>query len=321
MVRMMNGMKPLPMDDLRNTFGLRLQENVPMAHYTTSQVGGHADVLLPVHTADEMADTVAQLWEMGIDFAILGGGSNVLISDKGIRGLVVLNRARNVKIDIHSQQPAVWAESGANLGAMARQLALRGLSGLEWSAAIPGTVGGAVYGNAGAFGSDIRSCLLLAEILHPKLGKVSWPVEQFDYAYRSSILKRECSCAVILAAKFQLAQSTPTEVKSRIDANAAKRRQTQPPGATIGSMFKNPPGDFAGRLIDAAGLKGQSVGDAEISTIHANFFINRGSATASDILRLIRMAQEAVLKTNRVHLELEIELLGEWDENQLAVLR
>ncbi|MCL4560516.1 MAG: UDP-N-acetylmuramate dehydrogenase [Chloroflexi bacterium] len=314
-------MKPLPMDDLRNTFGLRLQENVPMAHYTTSQVGGHADVLLPVHTADEMADTVAQLWEMGIDFAILGGGSNVLISDKGIRGLVVLNRARNVKIDIHSQQPAVWAESGANLGAMARQLALRGLSGLEWSAAIPGTVGGAVYGNAGAFGSDIRSCLLLAEILHPKLGKVSWPVEQFDYAYRSSILKRECSCAVILAAKFQLAQSTPTEVKSRIDANAAKRRQTQPPGATIGSMFKNPPGDFAGRLIDAAGLKGQSVGDAEISTIHANFFILGGSATASDILRLIRMAQEAVLKTNRVHLELEIELLGEWDENQLAVLR
>lgn len=189
------------------------------------------------------------------------------------------------------------------------------------SGSITRTVGGALYGNAGAYGSDIQSCLLMAEILHPSLGKVSWPAERMDYAYRSSILKRERTCAVVLAAKFRLTQSTPAEVHSRIEANSSQRHQTQPPGATIGSMFKNPPGDFAGRLIDTAGLKGQSVGEAEISSVHANFFVNRGSATASDILTLIRMAQDAVQKKHGVRLELEIELLGEWDENLLAGLR
>ncbi len=314
----MTEIKSLPIDTLRNAFGQRLQENVPMAHYTTAQVGGHADALLPVHSSEELAEGVSRLWDLGIEFTLLGGGSNVLISDRGIRGLVVLNRARNVKIDIHSQTPAVWAESGANLGAMARQLALRGLSGLEWSAAIPGTVGGAVYGNAGAFGGDVQSCLLLAEILHPQLGKVSWPAERLDFAYRSSVLKREHMGAVVLAAKFKLSQSKPAEVQARIEANSLQRRQTQPPGATIGSMFKNPPGDFAGRLIDTAGLKGQSVGDAEISSVHANFFVNHGAATASDILKLIRMAQAAVQKKHGVRLELEIELLGEWDGSQAA---
>ncbi len=306
--------KPTPIQVLRDAFGSRLQENAPIAQYTTARVGGPADALLPVYSAEELAQVVARLWELDIPFIVLGSGSNVLASDKGLRGVVVLNQARNTRIDARVNPPTAWAESGANLGALARQTALRGMSGLEWAATIPGTVGGAVYGNAGAHGSDTHASLILADILHRKSGRETWTCDRLAYQYRSSSLKRDADQAVILSATFKLVRSTPEAVKTQIAAFSAQRRSTQPPGATMGSMFKNPTGDYAGRLIEAAGLKGTQIGGAQISSRHGNFFINLGNASAADVLALIRLAQQTVKDKFGVKLELEIELIGEWQD-------
>jgi UDP-N-acetylmuramate dehydrogenase len=205
----------------------------------------------------------------------------------------------------------VWAESGALIGTIARQVGLRGLGGFEWASTVPGTLGGAVYGNAGAFGGDMNGNLVLAEILHPT-GKELWSAERLQYQYRSSLLKREQIPAIILAARLKLEHSDPQHVQEKMDSFSTRRRGSQPPGASLGSMFKNPPGDYAGRLIEAAGLKGMRIGSAEISSIHANFFVNHGEASAADIGQLIRTARETVAEKFGINLELEVELLGDW---------
>ncbi len=320
--------QPLPDDFrslLRQTFGERLQQDVTLERYTSARVGGKADALLVANTANDLADLVQRLCQLNVPFHVLGGGSNVLISDKGIRNLVVLNRARQVRFREQADPPTVWAESGTNFGALARRAAARGLSGLEWAAGIPGTIGGAVVGNAGAHGDDMSGCLVMAEILHRqeaglqsdptsgrKCGRSEWPVEKFEFAYRSSLLKRQAGQAVVLAAVLRLEHSTPEAVQAKIDAFTEYRHRTQPPGASMGSMFKNPPGDYAGRLIDAAGLKGHRIGNVEISSLHGNFFVNLGQATAADIYALIDLARRTVAEKFGVQLELEIELLGEW---------
>ncbi|HWQ04588.1 MAG TPA: UDP-N-acetylmuramate dehydrogenase [Longilinea sp.] len=301
--------------ELRNLFGDRLQENVSMANYTTARVGGNAEAMLIAHTTEDLERAAQKLWEHDVPFYLLGSGSNILVSDKGLSSVVIINRTRNVKIDAHSEPVTVLAESGANLGSVARQVALRGLSGLEWAATIPGSVGGAVYGNAGAHGGDMAGNLVLAEILHRNQGKQTWTVEQMAYSYRSSALKRNPGQAIILAARMKLTPGTQQFVQEQMDANAAQRRQTQPPGASLGSMFKNPAGDYAGRLIEAAGLKGTRVGGVEISPIHANFFVNNDQATASDIWKMIQTARNAVQQKFGITLELEVELLGDWELN------
>ena len=300
-------------------FGQRLQKDIPLARFTSARVGGPADVLLEVNTADELAQAATLIWNEGLPWMILGGGSNVLVSDAGVRAVVLLNRARQVNFDESCDPPVIWAESGANLGLVARQAAGRGLAGLEWAAGIPGTVGGAVVGNAGAHGGDMAGNLVVANILqrNPNAqeglpNRELWPMERLGYAYRTSLLKRLAGQVVVLAAQLRLERSQPETVQAKIDEFVGYRRRTQPPGASMGSMFKNPPGDYAGRLIEAAGLKGARVGEAQISTLHSNFFINHGQATATDIYALIGLARRTVAEKFGVHLELEIELVGEW---------
>jgi len=291
-----------------------MQRYVSLARYTAARIGGAADWLIEVQSADQLAETVTRLWDLDIPFFVLGGGSNVLVSDAGLREVVILNKARHIQFDLESSPPTVWAESGANFGLMARQCARQGLSGLEWAAGVPGTVGGAVFGNAGAHGSDVASSFQMAEILHrSKHGpeRENWPLEHFKYEYRSSSLKRDHSDAVILVAKFRLLPGNPDEIQAQMDEYAAYRRSTQPPGASMGSMFKNPPDVYAGRLIEAAGLKGTRIGGAEISPVHANFFINHADATAADVIKLIQLVQTEISEKFGVELELEIELIGE----------
>jgi UDP-N-acetylmuramate dehydrogenase len=299
---------------LREQYGEALQENAVLANYTTAHVGGAARALLVVHSADELEQAARTLWQLEAPFVLIGSGSNLLVADTGYPGVVLVNRARNVKVDLHHQPPSVWAESGANIGTIARQAALRGLSGLEWAATVPGTLGGAVFGNAGAQGGDMASSLLLADILHPISGKEEWPVERLEYAYRNSALKRLPADRrpVVLAARLHVQPADSNEVLARMEQYATRRRATQPPGASLGSMFKNPAGDYAGRLIEAAGLKGTRVGGAQISDVHANFFVNDASATAADIGKLIALAQRTVYERFGVQLELEVELLGNW---------
>ena len=306
--------------------------NEPVARYTTARIGGPADVLVEAATAQELQSlsVAARKWELPI--TILGGGANVLVSDAGLRGLVIINRAKRIEFLEGTQ---VWCESGAVLQTLARECVARGLAGLEWAVGVPGTVGGAVVGNAGAHGRDVSTDLLSATILNEENEVVEWSKEDLQFEYRSSRIKREAgrgrreagsktqdagskSCArrtthdVILAATFKLAQGDPSELAKKADEFNDYRRRTQPPGASMGSMFKNPPGEAAGRLIDQCGLKGTRVGDAEISTVHANFFVNHGRATAGNVKALIDLAQQRVKEKFGIELELEIELLGEW---------
>lgn len=287
-----------------------MQEQAPLAPYTSARIGGPADALVTAHSADELAQVAQTCWEHALPFTLLGSGSNVLVSDKGVRGIVVLNRARAVKF-YENPEPGVRAESGKVFSNLAHRAATRGLSGIEWAIAVPGTVGGAVYGNAGAFGSDTAHSLLRAEILDES-GRAWQPVEKLEYSYRTSALKRSQVKAVVLAAEFRLDYSDPGEILAAVQQFTERRKRTQPPGASMGSMFKNPPGDFAGRLIEAAGLKGARIGNAEISLVHGNFFINLGETKSSDIKKLIELAQKTVAEKFGIELELEVELIGEW---------
>ncbi len=306
------------LEPLRHVFGQRLEFNASLARYTAAQIGGPAMVLLEVKTADELSVAVRTLWQMKTQWFILGGGSNILVSDRGVRGVVLLNRARRVEFNVLSQPPTVWTESGANFGLVARQAASRGLSGLEWATGIPGTIGGAVVGNAGAHGGDMAGNLLVAEILQQcsrseDVQKVRWSASSLEYGYRTSLLKSHPGKAVVLAALLELEKSTTAEVQTKMDTFAAHRQRTQPPGASMGSMFKNPSDDYAGRLLEEAGLKGTRIGNAQISGLHANFFVNLGQATAGDVFALIQLAKNTVLEKYGVELELEIELVGEWN--------
>ncbi len=305
---------------LQSFFGQGLLPNTGLERYTVMQVGGPADYLVEINDLEFLVESVHFLWKNQIPFLLLGGGANVLISDQGIRGLVLINKAKDISFtETPEGKPIVLADSGASFGSVARRTGAKGFAGLEWAAGIPGTVGGAVVGNAGAHGSDVAADLYLAEILHHKKGNAereSWSAEDFGYRYRSSILKRGEVEAVVLNAAFKLAHSTPDQVKTEISRIAEQRKSTQPQGASLGSMFKNPPGDYAGRLIEAAGLKGTRRGGAVISQVHANFFLNQGEATAFDIYQLIQLARDQVKEQFGIELELEILLIGDWNKGR-----
>jgi UDP-N-acetylmuramate dehydrogenase len=299
---------------LQDYFGNRLHTDVPLAHYTTARVGGAVCWFAEASSAPQLTADARFLWDQGVPFRILGNGSNILVSDLGWQGMMLYNQAKNISFDTTSSQPLLKAESGASLSTIVRAATLEGLSGFEWAAGIPGTIGGAVYGNAGARGQDTQQILALAEILHREKGYLSLTSPAMGYEYRSSELKRNPGHAVILAASFNLKSSTPELVKEKVEEFNAKRRGSQPAGASMGSTFKNPSGDYAGRLIEAAGLKGKKIGGVEISPIHANFLINDGTASAEDYHQLISLIQKTVANKFSVKLELEIELLGEWQD-------
>lgn len=307
---------PIPtakVEALRQTFEEGLLENIPLARYTAARIGGPADFLIIVSSGDQLADVTSTLWDIDVPFRVLGAGSNILVSDLGVREVVMLNRAREVCIIKDSKGPKVEAESGAMLGVVTRRSVERGLTGLEWAASIPGTIGGAVVGNAGAYGDDIAGKLEVAEILQRGSGVERWPVQRLEYAYRDSWLKQHPGEAVVLKAVLGLEHSTPEESKAKMSAFVEQRKRTQPTGASMGSMFKNPEGDYAGRLIEAAGLRGTQQGAAQISPLHANFFINLGDATAADVWDLIQLVRERVGSQFDVRLDLEVELIGDWE--------
>lgn len=298
---------------LRELFGSRLQEHVHLADYTTAHVGGEGLALIAVHDTEKLVEAFKAVKAIGLPYKIVGSGANIVFSDAGYRGVIILNRAHNVRIGELNGSPVVIAESGANFTAMGRTTALRGYTGMEWAATIPGTVGGAIYGNAGAFGSDTRSKLVEAQVYDLGAGEQTWQVEQFAYAYRSSCLKRDRNDnVIILNGTFAIEPGDTVDAMAKIKEITLKRKSTQPNGATMGSTFKNPAGDYAGRLIEAAGLKGAKIGNAQISELHANFIINHGDATADEVFRLIKLAKECVKKKFGVELDLEIELIGEF---------
>jgi UDP-N-acetylmuramate dehydrogenase len=301
------------LNTLRETFGSKLQENVRLSNFTTMNVGGPADALMIAHSADQLAEIVSNIWKMGLPVYVLGSGSNLLISDKGLRSVVIINHAHNIKVNTRTHPHTIWAESGALMANLGKKLILRRLSGMEWAITIPGTVGGAVYGNAGAFGKDTCSNLISADILHKESGRETWECSRLEYTYRASKIKRNGEPAVILSALFHVESGDADQIKADIDSFRSKRARIQPLGSSVGSVFRNPPDDSAGRLIEAAGLKGKVIGGAIISPKHANFIINQGSASAQDVFELLVLARNMVKKKFGVDLIPEIEVLGEWD--------
>ena len=299
-----------PIDILYAKLGDKVKENISLAPYTSARIGGPADILITAESADELARIIKLLQKQEIDYIILGGGSNVLVSDKGVRGVVVLNRAKGVRFH-NADEPSVTVESGVIFSNLANRCAAKGLAGLEWAGTVPGTIGGAVYGNAGAFGGDMAGNLLWAELLTEN-GREKMTAEQMGYGYRTSILKRGELDAIVLCAELKLRNSTKEAVSTTIEQFSAHRKATQPPGASMGSMFKNPNGDYAGKLIEAAGLKGTRIGNAQISPLHGNFFINHDNTKADDIRALIELVMKTVKEKQGVDLELEVELVGEW---------
>ena len=300
-----------PIDILYAKLGDKVKENVSLAPYTSARIGGPADILITAESADELARIIKLLQKQEVDYILLGGGSNVLVSDKGVRGVVVLNRAKGVRFHI-GDEPSVTVESGVIFSNLANRCAARGLAGLEWAGTVPGTIGGAVYGNAGAFGGDMAGNLIWAELLTEN-GREKMTAEQMSYGYRTSLLKRGELDAIVLCAELKLRNSTKEAVSTTIEQFSAHRKATQPPGASMGSMFKNPNGDYAGKLIEAAGLKGMRIGNAQISPLHGNFFINHDNTKADDIRALIELVMKTVKEKQGVDLELEVELVGEWD--------
>ena len=303
-------------EQIREHFGARLQENVRLATVTTSRVGGAVPCFAVCSSAAELAADVQFLWKIDVPVKVLGSGSNVLVGDGGMDAVILQNKAKKVIFETRENRPVVYAESGATLITVVREAAQKGFDGLVWASTIPGTVGGAVYGNAGAHGGDMSKSLVMAEILHRDKGILSMNAEQMEYSYRSSILKRSPGSAVILSAVLAVTPGSPEDIKAAIKVNAEKRRLSQPTGSCFGSTFKNPVGDHAGRLIEAAGLKGTRIGGVEVSQQHANFLLNDGSGNADDYRRLIELVRQTVLEKFGVKLELEIEMIGKWQDQQ-----
>ncbi len=302
------------------TFGDDLQLDTPLSRYTSARVGGPAEMFLAAYDAATLQKAVELAYHQQIPYFILGGGSNILVADEGVRGLVILNRAKSINFRHTGAHVVCTVESGANLSSLARQCIGKGLGGLEWAVNVPGTIGGAVVGNAGAHGGDMAATLRAATVWEPGRGLRIYNNSEMEYAYRSSILKqehgREISRRVVLSAELVLTPEPVDVLTARADGFTAHRKQTQPGGATVGSMFKNPTNYYAGYLIEAAGLKGFRVGGAHISEKHANFFVNDEEATAENIRALIAEAWNSVRERFEVEMELEVELVGDWEFEQ-----
>ena len=292
-------------------FGDRLKRAERLDRYTAVRLGGPADYLVVARDRDDLRAALALAHAAGLPLLVLGAGSNVLVDDQGFRGLVVVNRAQNVHFGT-KDEPSVYAESGASLSTLARQCIERGLSGMTWAVSVPGTIGGAVVNNAGAHGGDMAGVVQAVDVLPlcaPDAEPERWPTAAMAYAYRESRLKG-ARTHLVLGAALTLGRDDPEALREQARAFTERRKATQPPGASLGSIFKNPPGDYAGRLIEAAGLRGVRVGEVEVSQVHANFFVNRGGARTADYVALIEQVRTAVYEKLGVMLELEVEIIA-----------
>lgn len=286
--------------------GLKLQEM--MKEHTTFRVGGAADYFIQPKNVEELQAALEILHRYDIPIMVIGNGSNLLVRDKGIRGAVIQIYSRMAEITIEGN--LLKAKGGALLSAVAARAAERGLTGLEFASGIPGSIGGAVVMNAGAYGGEMKDVLVSVEVLTQELEVKTIPAAELDLGYRHSIIPE--AGYIVLGATLQLKEGNAAEIRSRMAELAEQRRAKQPlqyPSA--GSTFKRPEGYFAGKLVQDAGLKGKTIGGAQVSEKHSGFLINIGGATAQDILDLIAFCQKEVKEKFGVTLEPEVKIVGE----------
>lgn len=279
----------------------------PLKRYTAWKIGGPADALLEPKSIDELILAVEKAREHGVPVTVLGGGTNVLVRDGGVRGLTI--RLAKTLTNVEIENLRVVADAGVLYPVLANATAARGLGGLEFATGIPGTVGGAVYMNAGAYGSETREVLDWADVYRD--GEVvRMENADLDLSYRRSVLQDHPDW-LVLRAGYTLAPGDPEELKARIKEFRAQRMNGSPNRPSCGSTFKRPPGDFPGRVIEAAGLKGTRVGHVEVSPVHANYFVNLGGGTAEEALELIALVRERVREKLGIELETEVRVIGE----------
>lgn len=287
----------------------------PMSGHTTFRVGGPAQYYVTVTATDELRDVVRICNESEMPWFVLGNGSNVLVSDAGVRGVVLRLSGEftecEIKEDVHQGNASAMAGGGMLLSSFAMQLAKKGFSGFEFAAGIPGSVGGAVAMNAGAYGGEIKDCITKAEILTQNGELKIYSAEELKLSYRHSILSEEKG--IVTRAWFSFPIGSKLYILSNIEMLSRKRKEKQPleyPSA--GSTFKRPEGNFAGKLIMEAGLAGYQVGGAAVSEKHCGFVVNKGNATAADIYAVMQHTIKTVEENSGIRLEPEVKLLGEF---------
>lgn len=287
---------------LRQNAALTVKTEEPMCRHTSFQIGGPVDMMIEAKTADAAIFALRTLREQEVPYLILGKGSNLLVSDAGIRGAVLkLNDAACVR-----EGCQITAGAGVLLSKLAIFAQSEGLSGLAFAHGIPGTLGGACMMNAGAYGGEMKDVVCETEYLDVSFTRQILRGEEHGFGYRTSAFRGIKNC-LILSVKMRLTPGDPAEIRAEMDDYAGRRREKQPleyPSA--GSVFKRPEGHFAGALIEQCGLKGLQIGGAQVSEKHAGFIINRGGATCDDVLRLIETIQKTVLRETGVMLECEI---------------
>lgn len=284
-----------------------VRENEPLAKHTTFAVGGPADYFAMAESTTDLVALLDASVDAGLPATVIGEGSNILVGDDGIRGLVIQNRSTDIEF---LSECRLRAGSGTLMGHLARQCADRGLAGLEFGVGIPGTIGGSIFGNAGCFGSEIKDVLVEAQVWNNGVLQI-FGNEDLNFTYRTSVLQTMPGNPIALEALVQGFTADSQGIRQRMTSLSRRRRETQPAERSAGSIFRNPTPRYAGRLVDDAGLKGVTNGDAHISELHANYIVNRGNATAAEIAALIQRARTMVAARSGVVLETEIRFLGE----------
>jgi UDP-N-acetylmuramate dehydrogenase len=302
------------LDELAEQRGIRLERDVPVGPLTTLRVGGRAERMATVETVDELVAALRLARDAAVSGGVLGKGSDLVVADAGISGLVIRNRAGAIEVD----GTIVRAESGAAMATLVRRCTGDGLTGVEFGISIPGTVGGAVWANAGAHDGEMKDVVRRVrawssegdKIVELNCGSPSWSCL---FEYRDSRFKM--GGEVVLDASIELRGGDPTEIAERVAAFQERRRSTQPlKDQNAGSVFRNPPGDHAGRLIDEAGLKGFRSGSASVSTVHANFIVADRGGTAMDVRAVGEHVRTVVADRFGVELRYEIAFVGDWPE-------
>ena len=299
--------------DIQRRIGVKTSRDEPLARFTTMRVGGTADLFATVHNVFELRSLVRFARTRALPHLVLGRGSDVVISDRGVRGLVIQDRAEGSRVE----GDRYTAEAGTPMARAATESQKAGLTGLEFGLAIPGSVGGAVWANAGAHDADIAGVLVSARVIDAAGGEAIVPTAELALAYRDSRFKHGAPgepAELVLDATFQLSSADPDVIKARLDDIRRWRQAHQPLGLpSAGSVFRNPDSDSAGRLIEAAGLKGHRIGGAVVSEKHANFIVNDQKGTAADVRRLADHVRSVVAERHGVELTLEIQFLGDWE--------
>lgn len=285
-----------------------VKENEPLANHTSMKIGGPADILVEPSSIENLKKAVEVIKDSGVNWTVIGRGSNLLVSDKGIEGVVI--KLGSGLDDLEIDGTRVTVGGGLSLVNFAITISRKGLSGLEFAGGIPGSIGGAVYMNAGAHGSDISQILEKAYVLFED-GSLEWlSNEEMKFSYRTSVLQKERP-GIVVGAVFQLKEGNKEEIVANLQKNKDYRKETQPYNfPSCGSVFRNPLPNYAGNLIEKSGLKGHQIGGAQISELHANFIVNKGNAKAEDVLGLIQHVKDTVLDLHGVKMETEVEIIG-----------